>query len=141
MAGITFFNTKEQEWSDVGIRIDGAELIKCTGIEYSCKQKQEHLYAAGNKPIGIQSGNREYSGTLTILNSCLDELNTAAIAAGAPDILGVSFDIVVSYAAATARDEVIEVLMGCRVSEAPKNWKQGDMHAECKLPFLFLDKV
>jgi hypothetical protein len=141
MAAISFFNSKEYEWSDVKVTMDGADIIKCTGIEYTITQKKEHLYAAGNMPIGIQSGNKELKGTLTLLTTSLDDLKGAAIAAGASEIMDLVFDLVISYAPSTARDEVIDVLVGCQISEEPKAYKQGDTHAECKLPFLFLKKV
>ena len=54
------------------------------GISYSEAQEKEALYAKGNKPHGIQRGNKSYTGSVRILQSELLALQAAAGGSGRP---------------------------------------------------------
>ena len=86
-------NTKEYEWSDVTVVVAGRPVTGLRGVKYGSKQEKELLYAKGNKPHGIQHGNVDYSGELTLLQSEYQALKSAANG----NILNMSFDIVVAY--------------------------------------------
>ena len=62
-------NTREYEWSDVNVIVAGRPVTGIRGVKYSSKQEKELLHAKGNKPIGIQHGNKTYEGELTLLQS------------------------------------------------------------------------
>ena len=68
------FNTREYEWSDVTVVLAGQDVIGLRGISYSSAQEKEALYAKGNKPHGIQSGNKAYTGSIRLLQSELEAL-------------------------------------------------------------------
>ena len=63
------FNTREYEWSDVTVVLGGRDVTGLRGIAYSEAQEKEALYAKGNKPHGIQRGNKSYTGSVRILQS------------------------------------------------------------------------
>ena len=83
-------NTREYEWSDVNVVVAGRVVTGLRGIKYGSKQEKELLYAKGNKPHGIQHGNKAYSGELTLLQSEYEALRTAM----GGDVLDGAFNIV-----------------------------------------------
>ena len=136
-----FFNSKEVEYADIQMILAGSPTGKFTGVKYGVKTTKQHLHAGGDDPIGIQSGNREPSGTITALKSVLDVMNAAAITAGGRDITDISFDIQITYKPAGTRPLQTDTLVGCQFSDFEKGMKQGDLKMEVELPFLFLQLV
>lgn len=131
------FNSKEYEWSDVNVVAAGRMITGLRGVKYSEKQDKELIYAKGNKPQGVQTGNIEYSGELTLLQS---EYEALRVAAGG-SILKASLDIVVSYGNPSKGDVITtDILVGCQFTEDNTEWKQGDKFQEKSLPFIFVDK-
>lgn len=128
-------NTKEYEWSDVSVVVAGRPVTGLRGIKYGAKQEKELLYAKGNQPCGIQHGNKEYSGELTLLQS---EYEALRVACGG-DVLDASFNIVASYGNPTRGDAItVDVLANVEITEDNTEWKQGDKFQEKTLPFVFL---
>ncbi len=131
------FNTREYEWADVGVVVAGRVVTGLRGIKYNTKQEKELLYAKGNKPHGIQHGNKDYSGELTMLQSEYEALRAAA----GGDLLDAQFDVAVSYGNPTKGDVIVtDILVGCEFTEDNTEWKQGDKFQEKNLPFIFMDK-
>ena len=131
------FNSKEYEWSDVNVVAAGRNITGIRGVKYSEKQEKELIYAKGNKPQGVQTGNIEYSGELTLLQS---EYEALRVASGG-SILKASMDIVVSYGNPSNGDVITtDILVGCQFTEDSTEWKQGDKFQEKSLPFIFVDK-
>ena len=141
MASINFFNSKEVEWKDLAVHIAGAPITKLRNIKFKSSMEKESLKGAGDQPISIQSGNRDYSGTLEIYAGALRDLNAAAIAAGGKDCLDIAFDVVVSYKAAAGRPLLMRTLVGVQLQEFEEGMAQGDRSSVITLPFLFLDVV
>ena len=129
-------NTREYEWNDVNAVVAGRVVTGLRGIKYGSKQEKELLYAKGNKPHGIQHGNKDYSGELTLLQS---EYEALRVACGG-DILDASFDIVACYGNPTKGDAITtDILVNVEVTEDNTEWKQGDKFQEKSLPFIFTD--
>jgi hypothetical protein len=141
MADLTFFDTKECEWSDVTVAYGGAVIGKLRGIAYGASKNKQHLHAAGDEPISIQSGNRTYKGTLTVLKSAVDSMNDAALAAAGTDLLDLVVDITVTYKKRGQRGLRTRQLVGCEITDFEEAMKQGDTMMEIALPFLFLRLV
>ncbi|NDD53203.1 hypothetical protein EBZ39_04870 [bacterium] len=137
MAVISFFDTKELEWKDIAVMIAGSNLKKFTNVSYAVSQEMEELYAAGDDPLDIQTGDRKYEGSLTLLKSAVDDMNLAARAAGGRDILDVKFDIVITYKANDNRRLITDTLVGCRFSQFEFKAAQGDKKMEIVMPFKF----
>ncbi len=130
-------NSKEYEWNDITAVVAGRSVTGFRGIEYGSKQEKELLYGKGNKPHGIQCGNVDNSGSITLTQS---EYEALSVASGG-DILKAHFDIVVAYGNPSQGDVgVIDILVGCEVTEDKTSWKQGDKFQEKSLPFIFIDK-
>lgn len=131
------FNSREYEWSDITVVVAGRPVTGFRAVDYSSKQEKEALYAKGNKPHGIQRGNKSYEGSITLLQSEYEALRQAC----GGDVLDASFDLVVAYGHASKGDAIVtDILVGAEVTEDNTEWKQGDKFQEKKLPFIFLDK-
>ena len=130
-------NTREYEWSDVSVVVAGRPVTGIRGVKYSSKQEKELLHAKGNKPIGIQHGNKTYEGELTLLQSEYEAMKKSA----GGDILDASFDIIASYGNASKGDTITtDVLIGCEFTEDNTEWQQGDKYQEKTLPIIYTDQ-
>jgi hypothetical protein len=138
MSSISFFDSKECEWADMTLSVSGSPLTKIKGVKYGVKTEKKHLFAAGDDPVSIQSGNRQPTGTLRVLKSAIDAMNSAAVTAGGRDITDLVFDVVVYYKPRGTRPPQTDVLVNCEVSGYEKGWEQGATEMEVELPFLFL---
>ena len=131
-------NTREYEWSDVSVVLAGRNVTGIRGVSYNSDQEKEALYAKGNKPHGIQRGNKSYSGSIRLLQSEYDALNAAADG----DALNVSFDIIVSYGNPSEGDVIkTDLLVGAEITSKPKGLNQNDKFMEIELPLIMLDVV
>ncbi|MBS1689506.1 MAG: hypothetical protein JSS96_12335 [Bacteroidetes bacterium] len=133
-----FFNSKECEWADMEVTLAGAPVTKIRGIKYKAAKDKEALYAEGDQPLAIQSGNRSYEGQIKILKGSLDDLHTAALSVGVQDVLDLEFDVVVTYKPKGNRLIQQDVLVGVQVKEFELGWDQGAKHMEITLPIIFL---
>lgn len=129
-------NSKEYDWTKISVVVLGRTVAGLRGIEYTAKMAKEALHGAGVNPKAVQSGKREYEGTLTILQSELEALNRAAKEAGYTDCLDLEFDIVVTYAASGVVST--DIVRCASITEFPKGMKQGDLYSEHALPFIAL---
>jgi len=132
------FNTREYEWSDVTVVLGGRDVTGLRGISYSEAQEKEALYAKGNKPHGIQRGNKSYTGSVRILQSELLALQAAA----GGSILDITVDIVVAYGNPSQGDIVhTDLIRGAEFTEAPRALNQNDKFMEIELPIVAIDVV
>ena len=129
-------NSKEYDWTKISVVILGRTVAGLRGSDYKAKMAKEALHGAGVNPKAVQSGKREYEGTLTILQSELEALNRAAKEAGYTDCLDLEFDIVVTYAASGVVST--DIVRCASITEFPKGMKQGDLYSEHALPFIAL---
>lgn len=131
------FNSREYEWADIDVVMAGRPVTGIRGIKYNTKKEKELVYAKGNKPHAVQSGNYDHSGEITVLQSEYNALRQAAKG----DILGVALDIVVAYGNPTRGDAITtDILVGVEFTEDNTEWKQGDKFQEKTIPFVFLDR-
>ncbi|MFQ3578530.1 MAG: hypothetical protein SNJ71_00135 [Bacteroidales bacterium] len=130
------FNSKEYSWANVSVVLFGRPVTGVRGIQYKSNKEKELLYAAGEDPHAVQHGNRNYTGTLMLLQSELDALNASAQKAGYQDILDLDFDIVVSYKAGSKMKK--DIIKFASISEFEEGMKQNDKYAEINLPFVFI---
>lgn len=130
------FDTREYEWADVTVVMAGRDVTGIRGVSYTSEQEKEALYAKGNKPHGIQRGNKSYTGSIRLLQSEYDALNAAA----GGDALNVSFNIVVSYGNPSNGDVIkTDLLRGVELTSKPKTLNQNDKFMEIELPLIMLD--
>ena len=130
------FDSREYEWSDVTVVMAGRDVTGIRGISYNSSQEKEALYAKGNKPHGVQRGNKSYEGSIRLLQSEYDALNEAA----GGDALNASFNIIVAYGNPSAGDVIkTDLLMGCEITSKPNSLNQNDKFMEIELPLIMLD--
>ena len=133
------FNTREYEWSDGTVVLGGRDVTGLRGIAYSEAQEKEALYAKGNKPHGIQRGNKSYTGSLRLLQSAVLELQASV---PSRSLLDVTIDIVVSYGNPTMGDVIhTDLIKGAEFTEAPRALNQNDKFMEIELPIVAIDVV
>lgn len=131
------FNSREYEWADIDVVMAERPVTGIRGIKYNTKKEKELVYAKGNKPHAVQSGNYDHSGEITVLQSEYNALRQAAKG----DILSVSLDIVVAYGNPTRGDAITtDILVGVEFTEDNTEWKQGDKFQEKTIPFVYLDR-
>ena len=131
-------DTREYEWADVSVVLAGRDVTGIRGVSYNSDQEKEALYAKGNKPHGIQRGNKSYTGSIRLLQSEYEALNAAA----GGDALDVSFNIIVSYGNPSKGDIIkTDLLVGAEIPSKPKSLNQNDKFMEIELPLVMLDVV
>jgi len=132
------FDTREYEWADVTVVMAGRDVTGIRGVSYNADQEKEALYAKGNKPHGIQHGNKSYAGYVRILQSELEALTAAA----GGDVLDARFDIIVAYGNPSRGDIVkTDLIRSAEITSVPKGLNQNDKFMEIELPLVALDIV
>ena len=132
------FNSKEYAWIDVTLVMLGKPVTGLRGIEYKMKRQKEALFATGKKARGIQLGKKEYEGTITVLQSELIAMQTAAKAKGYDDVTDLEFDAIVSYVPESGVVQT-DKIVNLSIMEAPYGMKEGDLFQEIALPFIACD--
>lgn len=129
------FDSREYEWGDITVIFGGKDLTKIRGIKYSEKIEREAVYGKGRNPVAIQSGNISVEGEVTMLQSDYEAL----VQAGDGSVLSLSVDIETSYGnPADGNSMMTDRVVGARLTEAAKEFKQGDKFMEITLPFVAL---
>lgn len=132
------FNSKEYAWIDVTLVMLGKPVTGLRSIEYKMKRQKEALFATGKKARGIQLGKKEYEGTITVLQSELIAMQTAAKAKGYDDVTDLEFDAIVSYVPESGVVQT-DKIVNLSITEAPYGMKEGDLFQEIALPFIACD--
>ena len=130
------FDSKQYAWCDISIAFGGRILIGVTEVEYTEKREKDLLYGRGCKPHGVVAGNRSYEGKISLWQS---ELEAMTRDAPSKDILGLSFDLVVSYVPLDGGQIVTDILRHAEFTEVKKGMKQGDKNMIVELPIIFID--
>lgn len=134
---LSFFSTKNVEWNDLQIYVNGAACANQEGLECGVETKKDELYSAGPDSIGIQSGNKSRKGTLTVLMQDVNVIWDAAVLAGGDDPTDVVLDIVGSFQAQGSRRLRRLICTGCEISAVRFKMAQGDTSMKVDLPFTY----
>lgn len=130
-------NNKEFSWSNVQAVAVGRNLTKIRGVKYGAKKEKEAVYARGENPHGIQSGNKAYEGEIKLLQSEAETLS--ALLSPEQDLTDLPpFDLVVSYVPKGALAPLTHICRGVEITEDMREMSQGDKFQEITLPVLFL---
>lgn len=89
---------KAYEWADVQILFDGGTtpVIGVKQIAYTSDRGHQNLHGKGAKPVEYIKGQKDYSGSITLLQSALEALQSV-IPAG-KDVADSVYNLTVSYA-------------------------------------------
>ena len=130
------FNSREYEWADVTVVAAGRDITGIRAIKINRKAEREALHAKGRNPHSIQTGNKTYEGSITVLQSELIALDDAA----GGDALDLAFDVLVGFGNPSLGDAIKRKrAVGVRINEIDESLKQGDKFMEIELPFICLN--
>ena len=133
------FSTSECAWAHTSITVLTRKAIGLRGFEFDKEIEKEHLYAAGDEPIDIQSGNKKCQGNLKLLKYEVDLMNDASQAAGYSDITEVPHTLITITCEyrkhPTDRTRVITAL-GVAFTKLAVGMEQNAKMTEVTLPFL-----
>jgi hypothetical protein len=133
-------NSKEFSWKDISVVILGKKITGIQNVEYKESIEKDYVRGRGSEPLGIQSGNKSYEGSLELLRSEYDLLVLAARAANPLySVLDIAFDVVICYELPNEPAKLkTDVLIGAEFKEAAHKMGQGDLMAKVTLPFIYL---
>lgn len=102
-------------------------------ITYKTRKTSENLYGAGQDPVGIGFGNKEYEGEIQLMRKDIMAIKAAAGNKSLVDIA--PFDVVVSFANGT--DPVkTDTLRFVRFMEDGLEGASGDMELSLTIPIM-----
>lgn len=119
-------NGKEYSYEHISVVLFGRPLIGIEGVTYSESKSRNNIYGRGDKPVARGSGNREYSGTLTIHQSEFDALQQA-VGQGRTVTDIAPFEIAVNYADEDG-NKTTDILSYVEINNWEKGMQSGDGH-------------
>jgi len=127
------FDSREYEWADLSLNINGRDVVGMTSIKYSEKIETEPLYAKGRYPHSIQTGNISIEGEFEVTQSEYEAL----VKAGKGSVLRLrNLNATVCYGTGLSGDAlIVDNISGIQITEGGKEFKQGDKNTKVKLPF------
>lgn len=127
----------EYQWSDVQLMMLGKLVTRVRGVKFAMKKEKEYLFARGENPHAIQTGNKMPEGELTLLQSEVEALQNGL--QPHEDLTDLTeFNIVVSFVKKGSPAVHTYILKGCQFTEDPRELKQNDKFMELSLPIMFL---
>lgn len=134
-----FFDSKECEWADMTVYLNGVKAGKITGNKYKKDRETEFLHAGGDEPLSIQRANKTYTGTLSLLKGLQDDMNRAAKLAGGEDLFDVDWTIVNKYRSKGSRLIQIDTQVGLVFeTTGDRGMMQNDKKMELAMTYKFL---
>lgn len=129
-------DTRTYSWADIDIRVNGEAISTAQAVSYKETQTKEVVYGKGNEPIGVQRGQKSYSGSISLLQC---EYEAIVASTKNKSILDAHFDIVVTYGTASNGDQLLtDVLQGCEITDAENKMDNKATSMTVELPFVFL---
>jgi hypothetical protein len=135
----TYLDSQELEWKHVTLSLLGTTIRGLRGFKIKKSKETEHLFAAGEEAVGIQTGNIKRDGSYKILKSDYDKLNDAAIQAGYEDITEVPYQLITStiaYRKAFNRPLRTISVLGHQFTDIEEAMEQGAKMMEVELPWI-----
>jgi hypothetical protein len=131
----TEINQREYEFADITLIVNGRDIIGFRGIDYKSAQEKEALYGKGNRPMGIQKGNRSFEGSIKMTMNEVERLKQAS----GGDLMKVNAKATVCYGNPSQGDIMFtDHIYGIEFTEDAKSISQGDKFMEVTLPFICL---
>lgn len=133
------FSTKECAWAQTKLKALGRTFVGIEAFEFSKSVSKEAMFGAGDEPIDIQTGNKEYKGSVTLRKYEVDALNDAAQAAGYEDITEVPHEAIVitcSYKKNVTDQQRTITSLATAFTEMTVGMKQNDKQTSVQLSFI-----
>jgi hypothetical protein len=138
------FFTDECAWAQTSVKVLGRTIKGIRGFGFSKGVEKEHLYAAGDEPIDIQTGNKKYEGNIKLLKYEVDLMNDAAQAAGFADITEVppaAILITCTFKANPTSALRVVTAISVAFSETKYDMEQNAKMMDVTLPFICMKVV
>ena len=138
----TSITSAECAWHDCTVKLLGRTIRGITAWSFTKDYEKSALYGAGSDPIDIASGNKSYSGSITVMGFELDKMNKAAQAAGYEDITELPHEVVtasVTLKKTVAGPTSVLLVRGISFSSIPHALNQNDKNRSYQLPFICMD--
>jgi len=132
------FNSSEFAWKDLEVVLLGRVIGRLLEVKYKTSQEHKEFYGRGNQPLGINSGNKKYAGSIKIGQS---ELKAMVLKAREidPTFDPTDFpyvDLNVAYASGGLIER--DIVKSIKFTEFEKGMKQGDTEMEIDMPWIAL---
>ena len=131
------FNSREYQWSDLEIVLEGKLLTKAVAVEYGEKINREYIRGKGNKAQGINDGDYSVEGSLELHQSEFDALEKLTGNKGIVNMRDLT--LTVAYASTADGRISIRSIIGVAITDWKEAYKSGDTHGTVTLPFMALD--
>lgn len=116
-------------WHEASIRIAG-KSYPCRAMSQTITRESENIHVNSVEPTEFSSGPKNYEGSLTLLQSALEELEADFPAAN--DLTDIVFDVVVTF---SRGDFIVSRLWKqCSITEIPMEHGQDTPFMEVELP-------
>lgn len=126
------FNSEEYTWSNISVVLGGRPVGGITAVKFKTKREVKHIYAKGTDPYTRTKGNKEYTGSIKLLQSEIEALLEAA--GTNKDLTDLTFDIIVVFASETGGLVKTHILENCDVEDFEMGMEQGGSNMEVELP-------
>lgn len=130
----------EFAWRDLQVTMLGKVLEGILDVDYEKEVEKKPIYGRGSKVKGIQPGNEKNGGNITLRQSEVEAMLTAAKAIRPnATLLDISFDVQIQYISLGTTNIVKDRVVAAQFTKLPKGMKQGDTDMQIKLPFIAED--
>lgn len=129
------FDTKQFQYKDISLIIDGEDITGFTNIKFKSSREKEFLRGKGDEPYEIQHGNKSYEGEIGLWQSTLENLIRRSPNG---DITLLRVEVVVMFAQQETAKLSGYRLGALEFTDTEIGMSQGDKFAEITLPIMFL---
>ncbi|MDY0104397.1 MAG: hypothetical protein RBS07_15785 [Lentimicrobium sp.] len=136
--------SKECAWAQLECNMLGRTIKGLLSVEAKKSVEKEHIYASGDEPIDITSGNKKYEGSIKVLGFEADAMNKIAQAAGYDDITGVPHELIVitlKWKKNATDTPNFKTIRGVAFTEDVFSQNQNDKKREVSLPYLAMSII
>ena len=131
-------NGQEYAWEDIEVVVAGRLVVGIQAISYTSRKVHENVYGRGAKPVAITRGKEEFEGSITLLQSEVEALQSA-LEKGKNLTNIAPFNVSVAYTPNGEGDLVVDTLIGCRFNEIAKSHGTEEMNMIVELPLTVFD--
>ncbi len=134
------FDSAEYAWKDLEVIFLGRPIIRLLEVSYSVKAEKKLIRGRGKKALGIQDGNEDVKGQITVGQSEFEAMTRAVqeVRPGAK-ITDPAFSLNIAYRQDNSLVIVRDRIPLLKITEFEKGMKQGETDMEIKLPFIATD--
>jgi hypothetical protein len=134
------FNSRQYEFSDTTLVVNGHVLEGFQGIEFTDALDKEALHAKGTEPHSIQHGNSSYKGKIECTQSELQALQQIAPQKRIVLLRNITAQVIYGNPSQGVASKTYEI-RGLEFTDSTMGMMQGDKAMKVSLPFIALRVV